>query len=76
MRCATSIQDWVPGVEGVVEVWWILQGLFGVVNGSEAAVKVYNRTSTAKEEMRLELKAYECLGGSRLLFFYRVSLVD
>ena len=57
------------GLKGLMSYGGSCKVLFGVINGSEAAVKVYNRTSTAEEEMRLELRAYECLGGSRLIFF-------
>ena len=52
------------GLKGLLRYGGSCKVLFGMVNGSEAAVKVYNRTSTAKDEMRLELRAYECLGGS------------
>ena len=57
------------GLKGLLRYGGSCKVLSGVVNGSEAAVKVYNRTSTAEEEMRLELRAYECLGGSLGAFF-------
>ena len=56
------------GLKGLLRYGGSCKVLFGVVNGSEAAVKIYNRTSAAKEEMRLELRAYESLGACRLLF--------
>ena len=57
------------GLKGLLRYGGSCKVLSGVVNGSEAAVKIYNRTSSAKEEMRLELKAYESLCGSILDFY-------
>ena len=57
------------GLKGLLRYGGSCKVLFGEVNVSEAAVKVYNRTSTAKEEMQLELGAYDSLGGSLGDFF-------
>ena len=56
------------GLKGLLRYGGSCKVLVGVVNGAEAAIKVYNRTPAAKDEMCLELRAYGSLGGFRVSF--------